>query len=143
MVVIPWLPTLPLRRVPRWGMFNVVGLAGFLVQITVLAALTRLGGWHYVPSTAFATALVVWQNYVLHARWTWGDRPPRTARERRLRPLRYVAAKSLSLAAHVTFTAVFVSQASLPPELGTMLSVGICAVFNYVAADRVIFPAGR
>ena len=131
-----WLPHPHLRR---WGRFNIVGLTGFAVQLALVALLTRLCGWHYVPATALAMAIVVVQNYLAHARWTWADRPPRSARDRRLRRVRYGAAKSLSLTANVTLTAALVSRAGLTPELGTVIAVAACAIFNYAAADRIVF----
>ena len=47
---------------PRFGVFNVVGLAGFLVQLTALAILTRGFGWHYAAATALAIELAVLHN---------------------------------------------------------------------------------
>ena len=85
-------------QIHRWGLFNPVGLAGFVVQLGVIAVLTRLGGWHYLPATAVAMEIVIAQNYLAHSRWTWADRPARTAPEQLVRPLRYQGAKTLSLA---------------------------------------------
>ena len=130
------LPTSPLRR---WGVFNVVGVAGFVVQIALVTVLTRACGWHYLLATTAAMLWVIAQNYVAHARWTWADRPPSTSREARLRPLRYAAAKSVSLSANVLLTATFVTRGDVAPELATSLAVVICAVFNYIAADRIVF----
>ena len=135
-MVTPPLPASPLRR---WGVFNIVGLAGFGVQITLVTVLTRAWGWHYLQATTAAMAWVIAQNYVAHARWTWADRPPSTSREARLRPLRYAAAKSVSLSANVLLTAAFVTHARLAPELATTIAIVICAAFNYLAADRIVF----
>ncbi len=87
-------------------------------------------------------AVVIVQNYLAHARWTWADRPPTSPRDRRLRPVRYGAAKSLSLAANVALTAGLVSRVGLAPELGTVIAVAACALFNYAAADRIVFRSG-
>lgn len=123
----------------RWGRFNLVGLAGFIVQLGLLAWLTRWWNWHYLAATALAMQVVIVQNYVAHSHWTWADRPVRSPRERRLRPLRYLAAKVLSLGLNLTLTAAFVSRLRLPPEVANVLAVGVCAVFNYAAADRFVF----
>ena len=126
-------------HIRRWGFFNVVGLAGFVVQLGVIAFLTRIGGWHYVPATAVAMQIVIAQNYVAHSRWTWADRPARTSRERLVRPLRYQGAKTLSLGVNVALTALFVGWVGLPPEAANALAVAACAILNYMAADRLIF----
>jgi putative flippase GtrA len=135
------VPEVVRTHIRRWGFFNAVGLAGFVVQLGIIAILTRLGGWHYLAATAVAMQIVIAQNYVAHSRWTWADRPARTARERLVRPLRYQGAKTLSLGVNVTLTALFVARAGLPPEAANALAVAACALLNYVAADRLIFTA--
>ena len=127
------------RHLRRWVVFNTVGLAGFAVQIGGIAVLTRLGGWHVVPATIVVMEAVIVQNYLAHSRWTWADSPPRTRRERILRPLRYQGAKLVSLAVNATLTAWLVSRGGLPPELANVIAVCLCAVLNYAAADRLVF----
>lgn len=125
--------------VHRWGVFNVVGLVGFVVQMGAIAVLTRVWGWHYLPATALAMQIVIAQNYFAHSRWTWADRPPRSRRERALRPLRYQGAKTISLALNVGLTMALVTEAGLAPEAASATAVGLCAVLNFAAADRLIF----
>ena len=62
-------------RARRWLRFNAVGLAGVIVQLGVLAALTRFAGWHYLPATLVAVELTLLHNLAWHERWTWRDRP--------------------------------------------------------------------
>jgi putative flippase GtrA len=126
-------------HVRRVGVFNLVGLAGFAVQIGAIAWLTRAWGWHYVAATAVAMQAVIVQNYLAHSRWTWADRPATTPRERVMRPLRYQCAKTISLGLNVTLTAVVVSRMGVSPEIANAAAVGACAVFNYAAADRFVF----
>lgn len=128
-------------HVRRMGVFNLVGMAGFAVQLTGIAFMTRVWGWHYAAATAVAMQAVIVQNYFAHSRWTWADRPPATRRERFVRPVRYQAAKTVSLALNVMLTTLFVSQAGVSPELANVGAVAICAALNYAAADRLIFTA--
>ena len=116
-----------------------MGCAGFIVQISALAWLTRSWGWHYLAATAVAMEIVIVQNYLAHSRWTWADRPATTSRERLMRPVRYQGAKTLSLALNVTLTALFVSWVGVPPEAANLLAVLVCASLNYAAADRLVF----
>ena len=58
----------------RWGVFNLVGLGGFVVQIGAIALLTRGFGWSSFAATAVALELAALLNFVGHSRWTWGDR---------------------------------------------------------------------
>ena len=127
------------RAYRRWGRFNLVGLAGFAVQLGLLGLLTRRWHWHYLPATAVAMQVVILQNYVAHSRSTGAARPVRDERDRRLRLLRYQAAKMVSLGLNLLVTAIFVSQARLSPEIANVLAVGVCSVFNYAAADCFVF----
>ena len=120
-------------------MFNLVGCAGFIVQISALAWLTRVWGWHYLAATAVAMETVIVQNYLAHSRWTWADRPATTSQERLMRPLRYQGAKTLSLGLNVALTAFFVSRIGLQPEAANLVAVLVCAALNYAAADRLVF----
>jgi putative flippase GtrA len=120
-------------------LFTLVGLAGFAVQLLLIAVLTRQAGWHPALATAVSMQLVLAQNYVAHSRWTWADRPTLTRRERLLRPLRYQGTKTLTLALNVLMTSALVSYGGLAPELGNSIAVGLCALVNYTAADWFIF----
>ena len=114
----------------RWGVFNIVGSAGFVVQLAAIAWLTRGWHWHYLAATVAAMELVIIQNYFAHSRWTWADRPALTPRERLMRPLRYQGAKAISLAMNLTLTGVLVSRVGLPPEVANMVAVAVCALYN-------------
>ena len=129
-------------RVPRWTLFALVGLAGFVVQLGLIAALTRRFGWHPALATAVAMQVVLAQNYLAHSRWTWADRPMLTRRERMIRPLRYQGTKTLTLGLNVLLTSALVTYAGLAPEVGNTIAVGLCAIVNYAAADALIFSRG-
>jgi putative flippase GtrA len=121
-------------------MFNLVGCAGFILQIGVLACLTRIWGWHYMVATVVAVEVAIVSNYLAHARWTWADRPGRTRRERLARPVRYQAATALSMMLNLALTAAFVSRVELSPEAANVAAVAVCALVNFAAADRLVFP---
>lgn len=123
----------------RLGAFNAVGLAGFLIQLGLLSWLTRIGGWDYLPASILAMQAAITHNYVAHSRWTWADRPAATRREQYVRPLRYQAAKTVSLLLNVFLTTMFVGTAGLTPELATVIAVCACAALNYTMADRMVF----
>ena len=50
----------------RLGRFAVVGVAGFVLQLLALWALTSLAGWPWLPATAAAVGLAVVHNFVWH-----------------------------------------------------------------------------
>jgi putative flippase GtrA len=123
----------------RWSWFSLVGLGGFLVQIGAIAALTRIAGWPPVAATAVALELAALQNFIAQSHWTWKDRPAASFRDWVRRYWRFQAAKTASLAANLGITTALVS-AGLPVEVANCAAVLACALPNYLAAERFVFP---
>jgi putative flippase GtrA len=125
-------------NVRRWGVFNLVGLAGFLLQIGTIALLTRGYGWSSFAATAVGLELAACQNFLGHSRWTWGDVLPKDIRGWLTRFGRYQAAKTSSLAASLTITSLLV-HGGLPPEVSNTAAVLICAIPNYLVSEHFVF----
>lgn len=122
----------------RWGVFNAVGLGGFVVQIGAIALLTRHFGWPVFAATAVALELAALQNFVAHSRWTWSDRPAGGARDWLRRYWRYQGVKTASLAANLAITAAL-AHVGLPAEIANTTAVLACAIPNYFASERFVF----
>jgi putative flippase GtrA len=122
----------------RWGVFNLVGVGGFLLQIGVIALLTRAFGWSPFAATAVGLELAALQNFIGHSKWTWGDAPATGLRSWAKRYFRYQAAKTASLAANLLMTTGFI-YCQLPPEVANTAAVLLCAVPNYLVADQLVF----
>jgi putative flippase GtrA len=130
----------------RWGVFNAVGLGGFVVQICAIAFLTRHFGWPVFVATLVAVELAALQNFFGHSYWTWADRPVPSAvegpatgvREWLRRYWRYQGVKTASLAANLAITAVL-AHLGLPAEIANTAAVLVCAVPNYLASERFVF----
>lgn len=122
----------------RWGVFNVVGLGGFAVQICAIALLTRHFGWSTFAATAAALELAALQNFVAHSRWTWGDRPASGTRDWLRRYWQYQVAKTASLAINLAITTLLV-HAGLSPEIANTAAVLACAIPNFLVSERFVF----
>jgi putative flippase GtrA len=122
----------------RWGVFNLVGCLGFLLQIAAIALLTRGFGWSTLAATAAGLELAALQNFFGHSRWTWRQQAPSSLREWLVRYWRYQLAKMASLAANLVITQLIVS-AGLPPEVANTAAVLLCALPNYLISERYIF----
>jgi putative flippase GtrA len=122
----------------RFLKFNSVGVAGFAVQMTVLAALLH-AGVHYLAATALAVEAAVLHNFVWHERWTWKDRP--AAGHGRLgRLFRFHALNGLvSLAGNVLLMRLFVGTLGVPAIPANILAVMACSLVNYFGSDRIVF----
>lgn len=122
----------------RWGVFNAVGLAGFVVQLTAITVLTRHFGWPAFAATAIGLELAALQNFAGHSRWTWPDRPAAGVLEWLRRYGRYQAAKTASLAANLVITTLLI-HTGLPAEIANTAAVLACAIPNYLLSDRLVF----
>src|SRR5262245_18129190 len=125
----------------RWGVFNLVGLGGFLVQIGAIVVLTRRYGWPPFAATALALELAALQNFLAHSRFTWGDRPESSLRGWVRRYGRYQAAKTAALLANLAITSAL-AYAGIPTELANTAAVLLCAIPNYLVSEHLVFHQG-
>jgi putative flippase GtrA len=123
----------------RWGLFNLIGSGGFLIQMAALSTLTRFFGWHYVWASLVAIELAIVHNFIAHSHWTWRDRAPRTRREWTTTFGRYQLAKSASLAANLGMTAWLVNTAHVPVEAASAGAVLALSIVNFLVADAFVF----
>ena len=123
----------------RFGIFNLVGSGGFVLQMATLTVLTRVLGWNYALASALGIELAILHNFVGHSRWTWSDRRPSGRRAWVVRWVRYQTAKTLVLVVNLAITAVIVAKAGLMPEIASGCAVGACSFLGYFLSDRVIF----
>ena len=122
---------------PRFLKFNGVGLAGFALQLGLLALLLRLG-LDYLVATGLAVELTVLHNFVWHQRWTWKDRPAGGRRMHRL--WRFHAANGLvSLIGNILLMRLFVGVLGWPAIPANLVAVLLCALVNFTASDRFVF----
>jgi putative flippase GtrA len=122
----------------RWVKFNIVGLAGFLIQLAVLAALAGQLGLHHLLATLVAVESAVVHNFVWHERWTWSDRSRRGRAWGRF--FRFNAANgAISLAGNIVLMWVLVDKAQVHYIPANILSVAVCSILNFLAGDRAIF----
>ena len=134
--------TSPHGIIARFVRFTVAGSAGFVIQLAVVAAFTRLTTIHYLAATAIAVEAAILTNYWWHARWTWRDRPASHARERWLRLARFNALTAVtSIAGSVIVTVMLVESAGLSPILANAASVFILSLVNFIAAHTLVFRA--
>lgn len=122
----------------RFLRFNGVGVAGFALQLGLLAALL-FAGVHYLVATALAVEAAVLHNFAWHERWTWRDRPA-TGRSRLARLWRFHALNGLvSLVGNVALMRVLVGAFGMPALPANLIAVLACSLVNYLASDRLVF----
>ena len=122
----------------RWGVFNLVGAGGFLLQVGTIAVLTRGYGWSSFVATAVALELAALLNFVGHSRWTWADSQVSGVGGWVRRIGRYQAAKTASLVANLALTAALVHTGA-PPEAANIAAVLLCAIPNFLISEHFVF----
>ena len=126
---------------PRVRAFVVVGVFGFVVQMTVLFLLASQ--WHvpYLIATALAVEAAVVHNFAWHQRWTWADRGGSdTLADSMSRLLRFNLGTGLtSIAGNVVGTAIGVELLHLPTMMANVGAVAATTVANFLIADRWVF----
>jgi putative flippase GtrA len=127
-------------RLRRWGLFNLVGLGGFVLQLATITILTRRYGWPTASATAVGLEVAFMHNLLAHTHWTWREYPLRNWRDWLIRWARYQLAKTTSLAANVGITAVLAGPVRLPVELANIAAVLLCALPNFFIAEWFVLP---
>jgi dolichol-phosphate mannosyltransferase len=122
----------------RFWRFNGVGIAGFVVQIAILALLIRAGE-HYLAATVFAVEAAVLHHFLWHERWTWRDRPASgIARLDRLWRF-HVCNGLVSLIGNLILMQTLVGLVGMQPVVANAIAVLACGLVNFTASDRLVF----
>jgi putative flippase GtrA len=123
----------------RWVRFNIVGVMGFVVQVTTLALLVRWTGLSSVAAVTIAVLAAVSHNFVWHEHFTWPDRP-RAQRVRRWLSF-HLSTGALSIAANVGLTTLVMTVTGLPVVTANVLAVVVASIVNFTVSDRWVFRA--
>ncbi len=129
----------PVRVVRRWFIFNLVGLIGAGVQLSVLAILLMLGT-EYRIATALAVEAAVVNNFVWHRRWTWRDGRNLTQSEVIGRFARFnLSVGLISIAQNVGLTVVLVERVQIPVLAANACVIGLCSLVNFLVSHHWVF----
>jgi len=125
----------------RWLKFNAVGATGMVVHFGLLAILVHVAGLHYLGATAIAIEAAIFQNFLWHRRWTWGDRPIQGFGKTCLALLRFNLTNGIvSLAGYMTSAWIFTGVWGVDPVLANALGLIPCGFANFFLADWLVFP---
>ena len=122
-----------------WLKFNTVGLAGFAVQLAVLAILKSILGVNYLIATVIAVETAVIHNFIWHERWTWAHRMSGVGGAL-VRLLRFNAGNGLvSLVGNVFLMWLFVSKLNINYLVANVGAILVCSIVNFLISDRLVF----
>lgn len=128
----------------RWVKFSFVGMIGIGVQLSALFFLTRLGHFSYLIATGVAVECAVVHNFLWHQRFTWRDRGQTQLLQTLGRFLRFNAGNgAISLVGNVALMRLLVGQLHFRVMIANLVSIGTCALANFLVSDRWVFVASR
>jgi putative flippase GtrA len=120
--------------------FNTVGAIGIPVQLSVLALLKSGLGIHYLIATAVAVETAVLHNFIWHERWTWIERTKAAPTGLSGRLVRFHLSNGLiTVFGNLAVMWLLVSRLHVSYLVANVFAMGVCAVANFMASDRLVF----
>jgi len=121
----------------RWVRFNVVGVAGFVLQIVTLSLLVRCAGLPTSVAVTVAVLVAVSHNFMWHEHFTWPNQP----REGRLRRWLsfHVSTGAISILTNVGATTLVMTLTGLPVVAANTVAVALASMVNFLVSDRLVF----
>ena len=120
--------------------FYAVGVIGVVVQLAALALFKSGLRMDYLLATALAVEVAVLHNYIWHERWTWADRTGSVSTGRLGRILRFHLTNGVvSMFGNLVLMQLLVGRMRIPYLLANLLSITLCSLLNFLAADRFVF----
>ena len=123
----------------RFGRFALVGLAGVVMQVTLIALFTKRIHMQPVLATGMAVEMTVLHNFFWHGRFTWRDRVPKKGRLWRF----HLSNGLVSLAGNMLLTYWLVERLRLPATISAVVSIAVCSVANFALADGYVYACKR
>jgi putative flippase GtrA len=117
----------------RWIRYALVGALGIIVRLSCIALLDSTGV-HYLISTSMGIEAALLHNFLWHQSWTWKDRQGSFLI--RLASF-HLTNGCISMAGNFLLMPVFVQVAHI--LVANFAVIGTCAIFNFIAADRMVF----
>lgn len=125
----------------RWLQFNFVGLMGVAVQLSVLAALLRIGA-AYLTATILAVEIAIVHNFLWHEHYTWRDRVGGGWGPRILRLVKLNLSSGLvSLVGNVGIMGLLVGRCRLDPLTANTVAIGACSTINFLLGEKFVYSA--
>ena len=119
----------------RWCKFSLVGAMGMVVQLGTLTLLTA-AGVEYLLATAVGVEAAVLHNFAWHQNFTWKDREGRIlGRLGRF----HLSNGAISIGGNMALMRLLVGYWGLPVMPANLVSVAVCWLANFLAADRMVF----
>jgi len=122
--------------------FYAVGAVGIGVQLAALAIFKSGFGLGYLAATALAVEAAILHNFLWHERWTWADRTRSLPAGRAGRLVRFhLTNGAVSILGNLALMEALAGRMHVPYLAANAIAIALCSLLNYLAADRLVFPA--
>ena len=123
-----------------WLKFNLVGVIGIPVQLSVLALLKSGLGMHYLIATGIAVETATLHNFLWHERWTWSHRTQASPAGVFGRLVKFHVSNGLiSIGGNLLVMWLLVSRLQIAYIGANLVAMAACALANFWASDRLVF----
>ena len=129
--------------------FGLVGLSGYIVNLTVFAILTGTGlffregsdglGLHYIPAAILAFCVAVTNNFLWNRHWTFDAKHGHAG----FQAARFFTVSVLALGINLVVLELLVSAAGLPELPSQALAVAFAMPFNFIGNKMWTFDESR
>ncbi len=127
----------------RWASFNLVGVLGMAVQLSLLAALQHtLLRTHPLLATALALEITLLHNVCWHRRYTWRDRAAKSSWRRSLVHF-HLSNGFVSLVGNLVIMRWLMGRAHMPPVAANAIAIAICSLLNFLLGEKWTFKQAR
>jgi putative flippase GtrA len=124
----------------RWMKFNLVGVAGVLLQLGLLETWMHFSLGNYLLGTAAAVEATLLHNFGWHCIYTWRDRRARDSRTVLARALRFqVSNGAVSFLGNLTIMKVLIVLFGVPVLIANAAAILVCSTINFFLGDRFVF----
>ena len=123
----------------RWLKFNLVGLIGMGVQLTLLAVFNHLlHGRDVLAATAAALELTLLHNFAWHLHYTWRDRRDSTTRLYQFLQF-HLSNGLISLLGNLALMNLLLRHTHLPVLASNVIAIAICSILNFFLSHKWTF----
>lgn len=125
----------------NWCKFNLVGLLGIILQLSLLKTFTVIN-IDYLLATFMAVEITIIHNFFWHESWTWREHRASSTKffNKFSRLAKFnITTGSISLIGNLLLMKVFVGTFNLPITLANLLAILSCSTLNFLVSHKVVF----
>jgi putative flippase GtrA len=127
-----------MNTLERWAKFNLVGVIGMGLQLTLLALLNRNMAGHYLFASCVAVEITLLHNFAWHWHYTWRDRRGCVSSPGSLVRF-HLSNGAVSMFGNLVLMQLLVHRAHLPLLIANVLAILSCSVANFCIGDGWAF----